>query len=336
MSTASPLPSDTHAAAPVPLTPVPSALGVEVEGVSKSYRRGQRVLSDVSLQIRAGETFGIIGPNGAGKTTLFGCMLGLVWPDSGTVRVGGLPPDDLEVRRVTGYLPERLTFDRELTARRFLALHHAMSGRSKQERSQEVEALLTQVGLDKAVWDRDTRKFSRGMLQRLGLAQALIAQPRILFLDEPTLGIDPEGMLHLRALLRDIKARGVTILINSHDLAQLERVCDRVAFFRAGRVEAVEDLASPSATLTRHALMVRWAGANPLSPERLAAVVQEAGATLLDTAEDSLHISVEDDWGASRLLGALLQAGLPVASAAREEGRLERFFQQQQRGARTP
>ncbi|HLM46254.1 MAG TPA: ABC transporter ATP-binding protein, partial [Myxococcaceae bacterium] len=222
------------------------------------------------------------------------------------------------------------------TARQFLAFHHDLAGRSKQERAQEVEALLIQVGLDKAVWDRDTRKFSRGMLQRLGLAQALIAQPRILFLDEPTLGIDPEGMLHLRALLRDIKVRGVTILINSHDLAQLERVCDRVAFFRAGRVEAVEDLASPSATVTRHALMVRWAGANPLSPERLAAVVQEAGATLLDTAEDSLHISVEDDWGASRLLGALLQAGLPVASAAREEGRLERFFQQQQHGARTP
>jgi ABC-2 type transport system ATP-binding protein len=197
-----------------------------------------------------------------------------------------------------------------------------------------VEALLIQVGLDKAVWDRDTRKFSRGMIQRLGLAQALVGQPRFLFLDEPTLGIDPEGVLHLRALLRDIKARGVTVIINSHDLAQLEKVCDRVAFFRAGRVEALEDLGSPSATLTRHALMVRWAGTNPLTPEQLAAVTQEVGATLLDTAEDSLRFSVEDDWGASRLLGALLRAGLPVASASREEGRLERFFQQH--GGQTP
>ncbi|HEX8823829.1 MAG TPA: ABC transporter ATP-binding protein [Archangium sp.] len=335
MSTARPLRPETPTAAPDLPAPAPATLGVEVRGVSKSYRRGQRVLSDVDLQIRTGETFGIIGPNGAGKTTLFGCMLGLLWPDSGTVHVAGLPPDDLEVRRVTGYLPERLTFDRELTARRFLAFHHALAERPKQQRAQEVEALLTQVGLDKAVWDRDTRKFSRGMLQRLGLAQALLAQPRFLFLDEPTLGIDPEGMLHLRALLRDIKARGVTIIINSHDLAQLERVCDRVAFFRAGRVEAIEDLSSPTSAITRHALVVRWAGTNPLSSEQLATVAQEAGATVLDTTEDSLRFSVEDDWSASRLLGALLQAGLPVASAAREEGRLERFFQQQH-GARTP
>lgn len=328
MSTVRPLRADTPAAAPEQPSPTPAVPGVQVEGVSKSYRRGQRVLSDVNLHIRAGETFGIIGPNGAGKTTLFGCMLGLLWPDSGTVRVAGLPPDHLEVRRVTGYLPERLTFDKELTARQLLAFHHALAERPARERPQEVEALLTQVGLDKAVWDRDTRKFSRGMLQRLGLAQALVGQPRFLFLDEPTLGIDPEGVLHLRALLRDIKSRGVTVIINSHDLAQLEKVCDRVAFFRAGRVEALEDLGAPSATLTRHALMVRWAGTNPLTPEQLATVTQEVGATLLDTAEDSLRFSVEDDWGASRLLGALLRAGLPVASASREEGRLERFFQQ--------
>jgi ABC-2 type transport system ATP-binding protein len=334
MSTARPLQPGTPAAAPAVPSPAPASPGIEVEGVSKSYRRGQRVLSDVHLHIRAGESFGIIGPNGAGKTTLFGCMLGLLWPDSGSVHVAGLPPDHLEVRRITGYLPERLTFDPGLTARQFLAFHHALAERPRQERTREVEALLTQVGLDAAVWDRDTRKFSRGMVQRLGLAQALVGQPRFLFLDEPTLGIDPEGMLHLRALLRDIKARGVTLIINSHDLAQLERVCDRVAFFRAGRVEAIEDLGSPTATVTRHVLVVRWAGANPLPPERLAAVAQEAGATLMDTAEDSLRFSVEDDWGASRLLEALLRAGLPVASASREEGRLERFFQRN--GARTP
>ncbi|REG27157.1 ABC-2 type transport system ATP-binding protein [Archangium gephyra] len=334
MSNHRPLQADTPAAPPEQPSPTPATPGVQVEGVNKAYRRGQRVLSDVSLHIRAGETFGIIGPNGAGKTTLFGCMLGLLWPDSGTVRVAGLPPDHLEVRRLTGYLPERLTFDPGLTARQFLAFHHSLAERPVRERPQEVEALLTQVGLDKTVWDRDTRKFSRGMLQRLGLAQALVGQPRVLFLDEPTLGIDPEGVLHLRALLRDIKSRGVTVIINSHDLAQLEKVCDRVAFFRAGRVEAIEDLGSPSATLTRHALVVRWAGPQSLSPEQLATVAGETGATLLDTAEDSLRFSVEDDWGASRLLGALLKAGLPVASASREEGRLERFFQQQ--GDRTP
>ena len=239
------------------------------------------------------------------------------------------------MRRLTGYLPERLTFERELTARQNLAFHHSLAGRPKAERAREVEGLLEQVGLDKAVWDRNTLKFSRGMLQRLGLAVALVGQPRILFLDEPTLGIDPEGVLHLRALLRELKARGVTVIINSHDLAQLERMCDRVALFRAGRVEAVEDLGSPTATLTRHTLRVCWAGNNPLSAERLAAVAREAGASLLESTEEAVSFSVEDDWGASRLLGALLSAGLPVSSAAREEGRLERFFQQPA-GSQTP
>ncbi|MFY0569830.1 ABC transporter ATP-binding protein [Archangium lansingense] len=334
MSTARPQQPDTPAAASEQPSSAPAAIGIQVEGVSKSYRRGQRVLSDVNLHIRAGETFGIIGPNGAGKTTLFGCMLGLLWPDSGTVRIAGLPPDHLEVRRLTGYLPERLTFDQGLTARQFLAFHHSLAERPAHERHQEVETHLTLVGLDKAMWDRDTRKFSRGMLQRLGLAQALVGQPRFLFLDEPTLGIDPEGVLHLRTLLRDIKSRGVTVIINSHDLAQLEKVCDRVAFFRAGRVEALEDLGSPSSSITRHVLQVRWAGTQTLAPEQLATVAKEVGATLLDTTEDSLRFSVEDDWGASRLLGALLQAGLPVASASREEGRLERFFQPN--GGRNP
>ncbi|WP_434382075.1 ABC transporter ATP-binding protein [Melittangium boletus] len=300
---------------------------VQVEGVSKSYRRGPRVLSDVNLHVHAGETFGIIGPNGAGKTTLFGCMLGLMWPDTGRILVAGRAPDDLEVRRVTGYLPERIAFEPELTARGVLALHHDLAGRPRTERAGAVEALLTRVGLARAVWDKMPRGFSRGMLQRLGLAQALIGQPRMLFLDEPTLGIDPEGLLHLRALLGEFKAQGVTVLINSHDLAQLERVCDRVAFFRAGRVEAIEELRAAATQRGRHALRVRWAGTNPLSPERLARLLQEQGATPMDTAEDSWCFFVEDDWAASRLLRALLDAGLPVASATREEGRLERFFQ---------
>ena len=184
-----------------PLSPPPP--GIEVEGLSKAYLRGRPVLSDVNLSIRAGETFGIIGPNGAGKTTLFGCMLGLLWPDTGRVRISGRPPDHLEVRRTTGYLPERPAFDPGATARQSLGLHHALAGLPPRARRAEVEAVLTQVGLAPTSWDRTPRSFSRGMLQRLGLAQALVGQPRILFLDEPTLGIDPDGLLHLRALLRD-------------------------------------------------------------------------------------------------------------------------------------
>jgi ABC-2 type transport system ATP-binding protein len=317
------------------VSPLDTAPLLQVEDVSKSYRRGQRVLSGVNLHIHEGETFGIIGPNGAGKTTLFGCMLGLIWPEEGRIRVAGLPPEDLAVRRLIGYLPERLVFDPELTARGALTLHHELAQQPRAERAATVEALLTRVGLDRAFWDKTPRRFSRGMLQRLGLAQALVGKPRLLFLDEPTLGIDPEGLLHLRALLREFKAQGVTVVINSHDLAQLERVCDRVAFFRAGRVEAIEDLREATAQRARHDLRVRWAGANPLSSERLEQLTAEAGATRVDTQEDSLCFRVEDDWAASRLLRALLEAGLPVASATREEGRLERFFQNPRPGGPT-
>jgi ABC-2 type transport system ATP-binding protein len=290
----------------------------------------------VNLHIQPGETFGIIGPNGAGKTTLFGCMLGLVWPDEGRVLVSGLPPDDLSVRRAVGYLPERLAFDAELTPRGLLTLHHALALAPQTERGAAVEVLLARVGLERAVWDQMTHRFSRGMLQRLGWAQALVGQPRLLFLDEPTLGIDPEGLLHLRAILRELKEEGVTVVINSHDLAQLERVCDRVALFREGRVEAIEDLASPSARMTRHILHVRWAGSSPLTAERLSHLVAEVGASLVGQAEDALSFCVDDDWAASRLLRALLEAGLPVASASREEGRLERFFQTSRPGGRSP
>ena len=310
----------------------PSPPLLQVDDVSKSYQRGRRVLSGVNLHIHAGETFGIIGPNGAGKTTLFGCMLGLVWPDAGRILVAGLPPDDLAVRHLIGYLPERLVFDTEITARGALALHHELAQQPRAERAATVEALLTRVGLDRAFWDKSPRRFSRGMLQRLGLAQALVGKPRLLFLDEPTLGIDPEGLLHLRALLREFKAQGVTVVINSHDLAQLERVCDRVAFLRAGRVEAIEDLREATAQRARHDLRVRWAGLNPLTAERLEQLTADAGATRVDTQEDSLCFRVEDDWAASRLLQALLAAGLPVASATREEGRLERFFQEPRSG----
>ncbi|MET0404879.1 MAG: ABC transporter ATP-binding protein [Cystobacter sp.] len=156
-------------------------LELTVEGVSKSYRRGKRVLSEVNLHIRAGDTFGIIGPNGAGKTTLFGCMLGLIWPDEGRVRVSGLPPDDLSVRRAVGYLPERLSFDAELTPRALLTLHHELALCPRAGHAASLEALLARVGLARAVWDSTTRRFSRGMLQRLGLAH-----PGLLLVPAPT------------------------------------------------------------------------------------------------------------------------------------------------------
>ncbi|TMQ72983.1 MAG: ABC transporter ATP-binding protein [Candidatus Eisenbacteria bacterium] len=204
-------------------------MSIRVEGLSKSYRRGLalepvRALKDVTLEIRSGEVFGIIGPNGAGKTTLLGCLLGFLRPDAGAVTIDDRRPDDLEVRRVTGYLPERLVLDRWMTGRGFLGYHHALAKLAPAHRGAEVEQALERVGLTAEAGARPIAKYSRGMLQRLGLAQALLGAPRYVFLDEPASGVDPAGIVLFRRLLNEVKGRGVTVVLNSHQLEQVERV----------------------------------------------------------------------------------------------------------------
>jgi ABC-2 type transport system ATP-binding protein len=305
--------------------------GIAVENLHKTYRRGLgatriTALDGVSLEIRAGETFGIIGPNGAGKTTLLGCLLGFLRPDAGQVTVGGRAPDDLAIRATTGYMPERLVLDRWMTGRGFLVYHHNLAGLSAATRTQDIAAALASVELTEA-GDRRVAQYSRGMLQRLGIAQALLGEPGFLFLDEPASGVDPTGVLLFRRLIAGLRDRGATVVINSHQLDQVERVCDRVAFVSRGKVEAVETVHA-GATEAR-VLRVRSAGhaiGGRFDRERLAEIATAAGATLLDVVPPAARFSVVDDDGAARLLGALLAAGVPVAEATPEEGRLERLF----------
>ena len=302
--------------------------GIQVEGLTKTYRRGLagdrvRALADVSLAIAPGEAFGIIGPNGAGKTTFLGCLLGFLRPDAGRITIDGRPPDDLAVRSVTGYLPERLVLDRWMTGAEFLAYHHALARLPSDSRHVEVEAALERVGLAEAS-RRAIRGYSRGMLQRLGLAQAMLGRPRYLFLDEPASGVDPAGVVLFRRLLSELARQGVTVILNSHQLDQVERVCDRVAFVKAGRVEAIETVAAGAA----HArvLRVRSADGPALTRERLAALAGESGAALVDMNGREARFTVADDAGAARLLQTLIGAGVPIAEATPEESRLERLF----------
>jgi ABC-2 type transport system ATP-binding protein len=306
-------------------------MSIRVEALSKSYRRllsagAVRALNDVSLEIMTGEVFGIIGPNGAGKTTLLGCLLGFLRPDSGTVTIDGLAPDDLEVRRVTGYLPERLVLDRWMTGLGFLSYHHALAERPSSTRRQDVAAALDRVGLPPDAGTRPIHKYSRGMLQRLGLAQALLGEPRYVFLDEPASGVDPAGVVLFRRLLNEVKGRGVTVVLNSHQLEQVERVCDRVAFVSGGRVEAVETLEA-GATLARMLRVRSLVGAfERAGRDALDGLARQAGAELADLAASQARFAVRDDEGAARLVAALVAAGIPVIEAAPEESRLERLF----------
>jgi ABC-2 type transport system ATP-binding protein len=286
-----------------------------------------RALDDVSLSVRPGEAFGIIGPNGAGKTTLLGCLLGLLRPDAGRIAVDGRPADDLAVRSVTGYLPERLVLDRWMPGLDFLAYHHALARLDPARRQDEAATALERVGLTQADGRQAIRRYSRGMLQRLGLAQALLGAPRYLFLDEPISGVDPAGVILFRKLLGEMRARGATLVINSHQLDQVERICDRVAFVRGGKVQSIETLEAGAA----HArvLRVRWGAssdASALTPERLSTLGVGVGAALEELKPPEARFTVADDDGAAKLLATLLGAGVRVIEATPESGRLERLF----------
>jgi ABC-2 type transport system ATP-binding protein len=306
---------------------VVSTPGIVVTGLVKRYGASARkALDDVTLTIAPGEAIGIIGPNGAGKTTFFGCLLGHLRPTSGTITIGGLSPDAMGVKAQVGFLPERLLFDRWMSGTRFLRYHHALAGLPQDSRTAECIAALEKVGLDASAGKKSLKTYSRGMLQRIGLAQALLAKPRWLFLDEPASGVDPAGVLLFRRLLAEARANGTTIVLNSHQLEQVERICDRVAFLRDGRVQSIEVLHA-GAEAKRH-LRVRFGAFDGLTPDALRGLATGASAELihvLDPAREAVF-AVADDTGATRLLKALLAGGMPVVEARSEEGRLERLF----------
>ncbi len=300
-------------------------LAIRVENLAKTYRQGAvRALDGVSLSVGRGETLGVIGPNGAGKTTLLGCLLGFLRPDSGTVEIEGHAPDDLAVRAATGYLPERLVLDRWMTGAGFLRHHHALSRLAGATRDADCEAALARVGLEPAAGAQRVGRYSRGMLQRLGFAQALLGSPRLLFLDEPISGVDPAGVLLFRRVLAELSQQGVTVVLNSHQLAEVERVCTRVVFVQKGRIESMETVRAGAANA--RVMRVRISSGAPVTAARLAEIAGAAGATYHEWVAPDARFGVADDAGATRLLAALLGAGVPVVEAVPEEGRLERLF----------
>src|SRR5262252_2747723 len=282
-------------------------------------------LAGVSLAFEPGETVGIIGPNGAGKTTLLGCLLGFLRPDSGRLSIEGRAVDDLAIRAATGYLPERLVLDRWMSGMAFMHYHHALARLPEHTRDQDCRALLDRVGLDREASFRRVGRYSRGMLQRLALAQALLGNPRFLFLDEPISGVDPAGIVTFREILSGLSASGATVIINSHQLAEVERVCHRVVFVKQGKVEAMDTTRAGAA----HARVLRVrlsAQQAPPTTERLASLAESAGAAFRGWSAPDARFAVADDQGATRLLAVLISGGLAVVEASPEEGRLERLF----------
>ena len=215
-------------------------LAVDVQALSKTYRSrlgrtSVQALDGLDLQVAPGEIFGLLGPNGAGKTTLVKSLLSIVRPTAGVAFLFGVPIGRPEARRRVGFLPEHHRFPPFLTAEALLHLYGRLAGVSTADREQRVPSLLDRVGM--GAWKQAKIKtFSKGMTQRVGLAQALLNAPDLLFLDEPTDGVDPAGRREIRDLLVELRGEGKTIFLNSHLLSEVEQVCTRVAILKGGRL----------------------------------------------------------------------------------------------------
>lgn len=292
----------------------PTAPAVEVRDLVKTYRSAfgptVEALRGVSLRVEAGEVFGLLGPNGAGKTTLLKILLGAVGPTSGEARLFGKAASEPSARRVVGFLPEHHRFPDYLTAGQFLHLFGRMSGMTDADRKARIALLLDRLGMTK--WEGHKLKtFSKGMLQRVGLAQALLSDPRLVFLDEPTDGVDPVGRRDIRDIVAWLRETGVTVFLNSHLLSEVEQVCTRVAILRAGqlqRIGSVAELTAVEATweivctvLSRH-LQQRLP-----APLRPAAAGDAALSTPAPEGTARYHLVTDDR--------ALLNASLDVLRA---------------------
>lgn len=217
-----------------------SQASIRIENLSKTYsgrlfRKGFRALDAVSLEVGRGSVFGLLGPNGAGKTTLIKILLGLVRGFEGQASLFGAPVGTVASRQRVGYLPEAHRMPTYLTGRQVMELFGQMCGRDVGFLRQRIPSMLEKVGMTKDA-DRKMREYSKGMMQRIGLAQAMIHEPELIFLDEPTDGVDPIGRAAIREVVADLKARGTTIFINSHLLMEVELMCDRVVIMDKGRI----------------------------------------------------------------------------------------------------
>ncbi len=216
---------------------------IEINELTKMYGE-QKAVDQLTLTIEKGEVFGLLGPNGAGKSTTILMLLGLIEPTSGTIRVNGIDPvrNPLEVKRQVGYLPDNLGFYPQMTGLDNLLYIGSLNGLSQTKAKKLAYELLEQVGLSEAA-HKKTGTYSRGMKQRLGIAEVLMKEPEIIILDEPTLGLDPEGVRDLLKLIRRLnEERKMTILLSSHQLHQVQQICDRVGIFVKGRLIAKGNL----------------------------------------------------------------------------------------------
>ena len=264
---------------PIPL-PQPA---VVISGLTKIYRagfsrKGVLAVNKVSFNVKAGEIYGLIGPNGSGKSTTMKCLLGLATPSEGTAEIFGKDSRQVDSRNDVGFLPENPYFYKYLTGRETLAFYGRLCGLSGKKLDERAKELLALVGLEQAA-TRRLSGYSKGMLQRIGLAQAIVHWPRLVVLDEPTAGVDPIGSRIIRDLIRELKQRGITVILSSHLLEQVQEVCDRVGIIFRGNLVREGPLEELMAIEDQTEILLRKA--SPELVAQLRALIAQHGETEL-------------------------------------------------------
>jgi ABC-2 type transport system ATP-binding protein len=298
---------------------------IQTNSLRKEYRTGFRrtkvtVLSQLDLSVSEGEIFGYLGPNGAGKTTTLKLLMGLLRPTGGEARVLGRPPGDVKTKQRVGFLPEQPAFYEYLTGRELLSFHGQLFGVEPSTRRDRIETLARQLHLESAL-DTQIRKYSKGMLQRIGLAQALLNEPKVVLLDEPMSGLDPIGRREARDLLLRLKSEGRTVFFSSHIIPDVEMVCDRVGILVAGRLVAQGE---PEAMLDARVATIEVT-VSRLSRDAAAALEQllisrpilRGGRVLL---------AVKDEGALAELLVRLVEEGAAVHAIVPHRESLEEYF----------
>ena len=301
-------------------------LVLEVEGLRKVFhigffRKRVEAVNGTSFNVKRGEIFGLLGPNGAGKTTTIKAILRLIFPTEGEIRLFGRSADDREAAKRVGYMPENPYIYQYLKPLEFLDLCGRLVGLSKADRLTRSEAMIDKVGLRHAV-DRPIGKFSKGMMQRIGLAQALLHDPELLILDEPMSGLDPIGRKEVRDLLLEQRERGKTLLFTSHILSDVEELCDRVVIMQQGKITSegrVHDLVETAGRRVE----IRLSGASHALKDALS-----SRGAILDYGGGHLTLRVDGQDAVDEIIRVSNAAGARLDAMIPERQTLEKLFLQ--------
>lgn len=301
------------------------AAAIEIQDLTKDYETGfwrkrkVRALDGLTLRVESGQIFGFLGANGAGKTTTLKLLMRLIYPTAGTASILSRDISDVAMHARIGYLPENPYFYDYLTAREFLNYCGELFGQDRNTRERRTEELLTRVNLEKKGWDRQLRKFSKGMLQRVGMAQALVNDPEIVFLDEPMSGLDPVGRREVRDLIASLRTQGKTVFMCSHILSDIEVLCDSVAILKHGRLAHAGSLEE----LRRREASTVEVNATGADAGKLKQHLGD-GATITSTAS-GLRIEVAEK-EVDSVIAALRQANGKLVSVQPTRQSLEELF----------